>query len=107
MERKKNTGEIYQNIFEKRFYNELERLSLFKHKVIVCQFEFSNIVNFPVASSIPSFRWDTLRSNGAHIISRITDIQLKYGVPFIFAGLHSFEYVKSYLKNVARIEKLI
>lgn len=107
IERKKSPGEIYNNLFEKRFYNEIERLMEFKYKIIICQFDLKTLMNWPIGSGIPQIYWDGLKANANYIISKLMNIQVKYNIPISFAGLHSQELAKTYLRQVARIEGLI
>ncbi len=109
IERKYSVGEIYNNLFEKRFTRELERLVEFKYKYIVCQFELKDVLNFPYNSGIPSRFWDGLKANGAFILSRLTGITTRMNIPVIFAGPgeSSKALALYYMKHVARLEGLI
>lgn len=107
IERKRNTGEVYNNLFEKRFFDELERLSLFKHKYIICEFTPQDIVNFPRFSNIPPMFHDGLKANGNYIMSRLSQIMVKYGIPIIYAGVCGKETCLSLIKAIARQEGLI
>lgn len=107
IERKRNVGEIYSNLFEKRFTEELDRLMKFKYKFIICQFELKNIMTFPINSGIPARFWSGLKANSNYILSRLTDIQVKYGINVCFAGQNSKDLAKFYLRQVAKLEGVI
>jgi ERCC4-type nuclease len=106
LERKANTGEIYNNLFEKRFKDELNRLHPFKYKALILEFSVKDILSFPINSSIPYRYHSGLKANAGYIMSRLMDIQLK-GIPIIFAGLNGKDIALSYLKQVAKLEGLI
>lgn len=109
IERKFSVGEIYQNLFEKRFTDELDRLQDFKHKFILCQFDAKDVVNFPYNSGIPSRYWSNLRANGTFIMSKLSAIMVNRGIPVIFGGPGEpcKALAMSYLRHVARSEGLI
>jgi hypothetical protein len=88
IERKRSTGEIATNLFEKRFENELERLSdCVKHPFIICEFDFMQLRIFPEMSTIPRFRWKYLRVTPFLLLKGISTFQLKYPkVHWVFAG---------------------
>lgn len=107
IERKKSVGEIYNNLFQERFTKELERLAEFKHKFIICQFDLKTIMSFPVNSGIPARYWEGVKANANYIMSRLINIHIKYGIPVIYAGQHSQDLAKFYLRQVARTEGII
>ena len=79
IERKRSTAEIAGNIFEKRFEAELERLSdLVAHPFIICEFNFSDLKNFPAGSGIPQSRWNWLRTTNLVLMKSITLFQLRF-----------------------------
>lgn len=106
LERKASTGEIYGNLFEKRFSDELNRLYLFKYKAIILEFSIKDVLAFPILSGIPGRFHNGLKANGNFIMSRLMNIQLK-GIPIIFAGDNGKDVALSYLKQVAKLEGLI
>lgn len=86
IERKYSISEFANNMGEKRFTNVLERMSKYKHSYIIMEFDFEDILNFPIGTDIPKRVWDKLRISPAYIIKYITDIQMKYGVHVLFCG---------------------
>lgn len=109
IERKFSVGEIYNNMFEKRFSNELERLQEFKYRFIICQFDARDVISFPFNSGIPKMYWDGLKANGNYIMSKLTHYTIKMKVPVIFAGpgKSSQDLAMFYMRQVARLEGLI
>ena len=71
---------------EKRFTNVLERMSKYKHPYIIMEFDFEDVLSFPIGTDIPKRVWDKLRISPAYIIKYLTDIQMKYKVHILFCG---------------------
>jgi|GEM_PF-4425827 ERCC4-type nuclease len=107
IERKRNLSEVYNNLFEQRFKDEIERLKQFKYRFIICQFEFKNVITFPVNSGTPARFWSGLKANSNYIMSRLSEIQIKHGIDICYAGQNSKEMAKSYLRQVAKLEGII
>jgi len=109
IERKHSVGEIYNNLFEKRFSDELDRLQSFKYRFIICQFDLKDVISFPYGSGIPSRYWDGLKANGNYILSKLSYFTIKLKIPVIYAGpgSSSKELAMFYMKQVARCEGLI
>ena len=107
LERKYSTGEVYNNLFEKRFTKELERLMEFKYRYIICQFTAQDVIDFPRRSNIPDRYHDGLKANGSYILSRLASITLKYNIPVIYAGSASKAVAYTLLKQAAKLEGII
>ena len=107
LERKRNSSEIAINIFEKRFYNELEKMSKFKYKFIVCEFTIKDVLSYPVNSGMPARYYSSARINGNFIMSKLLDIQINYGIHILFCGLQAQATTLAILKKVAKLEGLI
>jgi ERCC4-type nuclease len=86
IERKHSISEFVNNMTEKRFSDVLERMSKYPYSFIIMEFDFDDIVNFPVGSDIPKHIWKNLRINPAYIIKYISDIQIKYNIKILFCG---------------------
>ena len=50
------------------------------------EFDFEDILDFPIGTDIPKRVWDKLRISPAYIIKYITDIQMKYNIHVLFCG---------------------
>lgn len=109
IERKFSVGEIYNNLFEKRFLKELERLQEFKYRFIICQFDAKDVLNFPYNSGIPSIYWDGLKANGNFIMSKLAGITMKLNIPVIFGGSGnpSRDLAMFYMRKAATLEGII
>lgn len=86
IERKGSTGELFKNITEKRFLEEIKRLSLYEKAFIVCEFSLTDIMDYPIGSGIPKRYWRRLRVKPQFVIKFLSDIQIKYNIHVIFAG---------------------
>lgn len=86
IERKHSISEFVNNMTEKRFLDVLDRMSKYNFAFIIMEFNFDDVVNFPVGSDIPKHIWKNLRINPAYIIKYISDIQIKYNIKILFCG---------------------
>lgn len=86
IERKATTSELFKNVTEKRFTEEIERLSDYKKAFIICEFPFDYIIDYPIGSTIPKRYWKGLRVKPQFVIKFLSNIQIKYGINIIYAG---------------------
>ena len=86
IERKRSVSEIAGNISERRFDNELDRMRDFKHKFILLEFNLSDVLSYPVGSTVPKKLWDNLKITGKYILKYLTDISMKYDIHIIYCG---------------------
>lgn len=99
VDRKKSTAELSANFFEDRFYRELERMKDIAYPIIVCEFPYSFIENFPEGSGIPAVRRRFLRVTSHLLLRRLCEAQVKYPhVHWHFAG--SQEAARSYTRGL-------
>lgn len=101
IERKHSTAELAINVNEERFERELERMAGIKHAFIICEFSLSDVLNFPINSGIPNYRWAKLKVTPKYLLSCITKWQIKYGVKVLFCDDTNggFEMVSSIMKR--------
>ena len=86
IERKKSTAEVSINIYEERFEKELIRLENYEFSYLVCEFQWQDILMFPVNSKIPQKHWYKLQVRAEHLEKAFTRYALKYKTKIIFAG---------------------
>lgn len=86
IERKKSTSELANNLgkHRDRFEREMERLSEFEHKYIVCEFTESDLLQFPLNSSIPKRIIKYIRMNGKFMKKQLHKYEDDYGIEIIF-----------------------
>ncbi len=88
IERKATTGELSINIFEKRFEEELKRLEEFAHSYMIFEFEYRDILLFPINSGIPKRFWHKLQMKADIMDKTIARYMVKYKTKIIFAGVN-------------------
>lgn len=103
IERKRNTGELATNIYEKRFEEELCRLDEYKYPFIICEFSFNDVVMFPINSGIPKQLFHKVKMSADFMQNSLAKWQVKHKVKIIFAGACGdlaatklFKYVAKY-----------
>ncbi len=86
IERKASTGELAMNLGKKRkaFEAEIERMSSFRWKYILCEFSIDDLMNFPVNSGIPKKQLKFVRMNGKFMWKKLCEYQEKNDVQVIF-----------------------
>lgn len=86
IERKRTTAEIAMNVGKdrKRFNAELERMSKFKYKYLICEFSFETLLRFPQDSGIPRSRWNSLRLSPQYLVSCLNSYKDRYGIDVIY-----------------------
>lgn len=106
IERKRNTGELSNNITEERFERELIRLEEFQWPFMVFDFDYKDIVNFPLGSGIPQWLHGKLKIKAAFFQSVIARYQIAFKTKIIFAGRNNGEKVaRELFKMVAKYGK--
>jgi ERCC4-type nuclease len=82
IERKKNTGEIAQNIGRKKaaFLAELQRMEKFQYRHLICEFPKDMLYSFPAFSGIPVKVQKFVRIHKNYLISFMDKITLDFGV---------------------------
>jgi ERCC4-type nuclease len=86
IERKRNTGELSINFGSKwsQFSAELLRLCIFQHKIILLEFDESDLDVFPKKSSIPENKWSQIRMSAGFLKKRLYSIKDTYDIDIIF-----------------------
>lgn len=86
IERKATTSEIANNICEKRFYAELDRMISIPHRFIICEFLFKDVLEFPRNSGIPERQLKFVKITPQFMLKSLCEIEVKYGISVIYAG---------------------
>ena len=86
IERKASTGELAMNLGKKRkaFEAEIERMSNFRWRYVLCEFCIDALMNFPVNSGIPEKQLQFVRMNGKFMWKKLCEYQEQHGVQVIF-----------------------
>lgn len=105
IERKGSVSEWAKNICEARFEREMERLVLFKYPFILLEFNMGDMLNYPVGSGIPKWRWPSLAFTGSFVLKKTIGLQINYPtVPIILTGGRGQEVASSIFKRVIENE---
>lgn len=86
IERKRSTGELSKNVYEKRFERELERLEDIKHSFLFFEFNLEDVISFPFNSGIPKYKWGRLRVTSQFMLKKIMEWQVRYKTKILFVG---------------------
>lgn len=84
IERKGAILEFYKNITEKRFWNEMERMSAYKYKFLLLEFSLANIMSFPYGCGLSKENMKKLKITYKFLLKCIYRIQVEYGVHVVF-----------------------
>lgn len=103
IERKGCVEEFSNNLVKdfSRFEKELDRMRVFDHKFIICEFPFGDVVDYPNSCKSKKAR-EASRISGKFLIKRISEIQLEYDVNVMFFDdrKSAMQYVDSLLRRV-------
>lgn len=86
IERKNSVSEIANNIVEKRFFNEIERMGDYLYKYILLEFNLEDLLMYPIGSNLPRRTWNKLKIKSAYILKILTELQIKHDIHIIFCG---------------------
>lgn len=86
IERKGSISEIAQNLSQKRFKKELERMKPYRFKYLMIEGGLTELINYPLGSNLPQKIVSKIRVNGKYLLRCINRIQVKYGVHVVFGG---------------------
>lgn len=106
IERKKSVSEIANNITEKRFKDVIGRMAQYKYSFLLLEFEFDNILSYPVGSNVPKKMWDKIKISPNFIIKHLVELQVFFNIKVLFCGSPSNaeKMALSIMKKVYEIE---
>ena len=107
VERKGSTAEFAQNVLEKRFDRELEKLEKYKHGFVVCEFSMTDLINYPINSGIPQKLLARIKITGDFLLKRMLEYQLQYNTKIILCDsrFQATKVIVSLFKRVHEIHK--
>lgn len=85
IERKESVSEFAGNCTEKRFWREMDNMSLFPHKFLILEFSWLDIERYPAGSGIPKSKWGSIRIKGNYMMSLLSTIMVDKGISVIAA----------------------
>ncbi len=86
VERKFSTAEVAQNIYEKRFERELQRMEQFKHGFMICEFDYTDVELYPINSGLPKSLFHKVQMSAKFLQSSLARYMIDYKVKIIYAG---------------------
>ena len=88
IERKESVTELAHNIIEPRWYDVIDRLSKVRHAYFICEFTWTDVVNYPASAKLPAKFKRKLRVPSGLIRKRVYEAREK-GIHFCFCdGKH-------------------
>jgi len=104
IERKGSISEWATNITQARFERELERMAKIRFPFILLEFTLTDVMNYPIGSTIPKRLWGKLHFKGPYILKKTIEFQMKYdNVKIIFCGGSGKEVASSIFKRAIEI----
>jgi len=105
IERKATVTEIANNITDTthRFDREIQRMSFYEHKFIVCEFSIDDLIKFPEGSDLPISVRDKLKVGGKFLLKKLMEYQVYSNVHIIFCNNkeNAFYFVASLMKRLS------
>jgi ERCC4-type nuclease len=90
IERKMTVSELAMCLTKSRFTRELERMTNYKYRYLLCEFDYYHIDVYPENSDIPPQQRKKVKIKGPFIRSKLIEITMQYGVNIILCGNHSY-----------------
>ncbi len=104
IERKASTAEISNNMGRKKdaFHNEIKRMDEFRFAFLICEFTLEDVLKFPLNSTVPKHKWNSLKVTGRYMMKCFMEYQLRHNVKVLFCGNkdNAFLTVSSLCKRV-------
>lgn len=100
IERKGRVTEFINNLGQKRFYAELDRLELIPFSFVICEFTMEDLIKFPEGSGISPYKWRYIKLTGKVALKLLIEIQMKYKTKFLFCGSKGQIVASSIFKRV-------
>ena len=99
IERKGSLTEFVQNLVQKRFKNELKRMTEFEYRHIVLEFLAEDLMRYPHTSAVPYKVRRSTKLTGSFLMKRAIEFQIEYNIHFWFAGTFGKSMSKSLIKR--------
>lgn len=88
IERKKSVSEIANNIVEKRYKDWTKRMSQYKHKFLMLEFDLDDVYRYPRIPDVPKKLWEKIKVSPKFIIKCLIELQVYYNIQVVFCGDH-------------------
>ena len=84
IERKASANELCQNLFQKRFRKELERMREFPERFLLLESSMEKVINYPRYEDLPPKVLKKIRVSGAYFLKCLNRMQVDYGINIIY-----------------------
>ena len=88
IERKKSVSEIANNIVEKRYKDWTKRMSKYKYKFLMLEFDLDDVYRYPRIPDVPKKLWEKIKVSPKFIIKCLIELQVYYNMQVVFCGDH-------------------
>ena len=88
IERKKSVSEIANNIVEKRYKDLTKRMSKYKYKFLMLEFDLDDVYRYPRIPDVPKKLWEKIKVSPKFIIKCLIELQVYYNIQVVFCGDH-------------------
>ena len=88
IERKKSVSEIANNIVEKRYKDWTKRMSKYKYKFLMLEFDLVDVYRYPRIPDVPKKLWEKIKVSPKFIIKCLIELQVYYNIQVVFCGDH-------------------
>ena len=88
IERKKSVSEIANNIVENRYKDWTKRMSKYKYKFLMLEFDLDDVYRYPRIPDVPKKLWEKIKVSPKFIIKCLIELQVYYNIQVVFCGDH-------------------
>lgn len=103
IERKGSVAEFAQNVCQKRFERELQRLDNFEYPFIVLEFTMADIIEWPQSSGLGPAIIKKLRLSPQFLLKRLNEFQLQYKTKIMLVGGYGRFVASSLFKRICEV----
>lgn len=104
IERKGSISEWAKNVTEARFERELQRMDDMRHAWILLEFNMSDVLNYPVGSGIPKYKWKYLKIRGPFILKRMVEMMRDHNVNILLCGDKGKDVASNIFKRIVEYD---
>jgi len=107
IERKKTVNELATNLSKKypQFKNEMERLTKYRFRYVICEFSEQKLIIYPKGSGLPKSILKRIRIGGKFLHKRVMEIQDEYGIEFCFCE-DKYEAIETAMKLLLKAQSI-
>ncbi len=100
IERKGSVAEWAQNVTQKRFKKELQRLDKIKYPWILLEFSIDDVLRYPAGSGMPKNKMLYIRLRGPAIMRMTVEMMFQHRARILFCGDNGRDIASSIFKRM-------